>query len=140
MTYFSSQESHVQILPSLACQIGLNEAIVLQHLHEQLDSHHMDEGQPWIRCSFKQWQAQLPFWSKSKLMSIFYSLEKQNLILIHRNNNKRACNRYSINYDLFNAKHRESSTVRLSSPRDVLTRSTHRNPSTPITQSEGYCQ
>ena len=77
-------ESHVQVLPSLACQIGLNEAMILQHLYKRLDPNHdedVDQEHPRMNSTYEKLQRQFPFWSVSTIKRTIRSLEQQNLIV-----------------------------------------------------------
>lgn len=81
-------EPPLQVLPSLAVKIGLNEAIVLQQLHYWLiRSRNVKEGYKWVYNSYADWNKQFPFWGKNTLIRAFKSLEKQG-ILISSNFNK----------------------------------------------------
>ncbi|HHU6748271.1 TPA: DnaD domain protein [Staphylococcus aureus] len=72
----------IQVLPKLAELIGLNEAIVLQQIHYWLNnSKHEYENKKWIYNSYKNWEAQFPFWSNVTIRRTISSLEKQNLLL-----------------------------------------------------------
>ena len=47
----------ILVLPKLATEIGLNEAIVLQQMHYWLKkSNHNYDGRRWIYNSFPEWQ------------------------------------------------------------------------------------
>ena len=70
------EEPPLQILPSLAVAIGLNEAIFLQQLHYWLRmSSHVYDGRRWIYNSLADWQKQFPFWSDRTLRRVIKSLE-----------------------------------------------------------------
>lgn len=91
----------IQVLPTLATKIGLNEAIILQQIHYWLNkSNHNYDGKMWIYNSYPKWIEQFPFWSESTIKRTITSLEKQNLLYIG-NYNKAGFDRtkwYSINY------------------------------------------
>lgn len=91
----------IQVLPKLAVEIGLNEAIILQQMHYWLNtSNHKYDGKKWIYNSYPEWQKQFPFWSLITIKRAIYSLEKQNLLHIG-NYNKAKFDKtkwYSINY------------------------------------------
>ncbi|HDP5804059.1 TPA: DnaD domain protein [Staphylococcus aureus] len=91
----------IQVLPKLAEAIGLNEAIVLQQIHYWLNnSKHEYENKKWIYNSYKNWEAQFPFWSNVTIRRAISSLEKQNLLLTG-NFNKVGFDKtkwYTINY------------------------------------------
>jgi hypothetical protein len=82
------------ILPELAAEIGLNEAIVLQQLHywlqnnkkkNQTESFHEDRW--WSYGSYKYWQEHnFPFWSERTIRRVFVSLEKSGLVISKRFN------------------------------------------------------
>ncbi len=78
------QEPPLQVLPSLAVAIGLNEAIILQQLHYRLQvpgcKEH--EGRLWYFHSCEDWQADdFPFWSVPTIRRGLASLRAQGLIL-----------------------------------------------------------
>ena len=91
----------ILVLPKLATEIGLNEAIVLQQIHYWLgSSKHIHDGFIWIYNSYKEWEEQFPFWSNVTIRRTITSLEKQNLI-ITSNYNKAGFDKtkwYTINY------------------------------------------
>lgn len=92
----------ILVLPKLATEIGLNEAIVLQQMHYWLKkSNHNYDGRRWIYNSFPEWQKHFPFWSIMTIKRAVYSLEKQNLLYVG-NYNKAKFDKtkwYSINYE-----------------------------------------
>ena len=92
----------IQVLPKLAEEIGLNEAIVLQQMHYWLNtSKHEHNGKKWIYNSFPSWQEQFPFWSIMTIKRAVYSLEKKDLLHVG-NYNKAGFDKtkwYSINYE-----------------------------------------
>ncbi|PEL97667.1 hypothetical protein CN604_18545 [Bacillus wiedmannii] len=98
-------EPPLMVLPSLAKEIGLNEAIVLQQIHYwQQMSRHFHDDKRWIYNSFPKWNEQFPFWSERTLKRIFKSLEDRKLLFVG-NYNKLAIDRtkwYSINYEVLN--------------------------------------
>ncbi|MCH8673909.1 replication protein [Staphylococcus lugdunensis] len=91
----------IQVLPKLANEIGLNEAIILQQMHYWLNSSkHEHDNKKWIYNSYPEWQKQFPFWSLITIKRTIYSLEKQELLHIG-NYNKAKFDKtkwYSINY------------------------------------------
>lgn len=96
------EEPPLQVLPSLAKSIGLNEAIVLQQIHYWLTkSNNVKDGHKWIYNSMTNWQKQFSFWSLPTVKRVFSSLEKQGL-LITANYNKAGFDKtkwYRINYE-----------------------------------------
>ncbi|WP_241955553.1 replication protein [Staphylococcus chromogenes] len=95
----------IQVLPKLAEEIGLNEAIILQQIHYWLNSSkHNYDGKKWIYNSYPKWIEQFPFWRESTIKRTITSLEKQNLVHVG-NYNKAGFDRtkwYSINYTTLN--------------------------------------
>ncbi|MDP9473435.1 MAG: hypothetical protein M3Q71_22700, partial [Chloroflexota bacterium] len=99
-------EPPLQVLPSLAVAIGLNEAIVLQQIHYWLQrSTNERDGRRWVYNSVKEWQAQFPFFSNATLRRTLESLEKRGLIVTAKHN-RAAFDRtkwYAIDYDVLAA-------------------------------------
>ena len=82
------QEPPLQVLPSLAVKVGLNEAIVLQQVHYWLlRSSNVRDGHKWVYNSYSNWNKQFPFWGRNTLIRAFNSLERQGY-LISANYNK----------------------------------------------------
>ncbi|CAJ1227089.1 hypothetical protein LZY01_23700 [Levilactobacillus zymae] len=102
MTSLLISEPPLQVLPSLAVKVGLNEAIVLQQFHYWLQrSHNVRDGEKWIYNSFPEWNKQFPFWGLNTLKRAITSLEKDGY-LITANYNKAGFDKtkwYRINYD-----------------------------------------
>ena len=79
-------EYPLQVLPSLAAAIGLDEAIVLQQLHYWLNNPknagRLDEnGDKWVFNTYEEWQKDnFPFWHITKIQRIFLSLEKLGVV------------------------------------------------------------
>lgn len=75
-------EPPLQVLPSLANLVGLNEAIILQQLHFRLQiSNNIREDKQWIYRTYEEWQEEFPFWSKDTIRRAIAKLEKQGLII-----------------------------------------------------------
>lgn len=77
-------EPALQVLPSLAKVIGLNEAIVLQQLHYWLNNPKVGiekQGEKWIFNTYEEWVENFPFWSVSTIKRIFTSLEEQGVVI-----------------------------------------------------------
>jgi hypothetical protein len=101
-------EPPLQVLPTLAVAVGLNEAIVLQQLHYWLSiaekSNSQDKfinGRWWTYNTYEHWKNNFPFWSIMTIRRIIYSLEKTGLIVSRqmRSNKYDATKWYSIDYD-----------------------------------------
>ena len=63
-------EPPLQVIPSLAVMIGLNEAIVLQQVHYR--GLRQDGG--WVEKSVGEWATEFPFWSESTVKRVFTQL------------------------------------------------------------------
>lgn len=91
----------IQVLPKLAEEIGLNEAIMLQQVHYWLNnSKHEKDGKKWIYNTYGDWQKQLSFWSEKTIQRTINKLEENDL-LITSNYNKYKFDKtkwYTINY------------------------------------------
>ncbi|MED5041081.1 DnaD domain protein [Geobacillus stearothermophilus] len=102
MSKFLLDEKPLIILPSLAKEIGLNEAIILQQLHYWLqESQNIRDGYKWVYNTYEDWQKQFPFWSKNTIIRAIKSLEKKGLI-VTGNYNKLAIDNtkwYRIDYE-----------------------------------------
>ena len=97
------EEYPLIVLPSLATNLGLHEAIILQQIHYWTQSPKAQEreGSKWVYNSYSEWQAQLPFLSTQQIGRAMRSLEKSGL-LISGNFNTLAIDRtkwYRIDYD-----------------------------------------
>lgn len=71
-------EPPLQVLPSLAKAIGLNEAIVLQQLHYW--TLRTKDPERWIFNSIEEWQEQFPFWSADTIKRNWKSLAAKGLV------------------------------------------------------------
>lgn len=94
----------IQVLPKLAKEIGLNEAIFLQQLHYWLNSKSAKKinDKKWIYNTYEDWNKQFPFWSVATIKRTITSLTKKDLI-IKGNFNRAGFDKtvwYSINYDV----------------------------------------
>jgi hypothetical protein len=70
------EEPPLQVLPSLAALIGLNEAIFLQQLHWRLRaSKHRRDGRTWVYNTYDDWHREFPFWSVRTIRRIISNLE-----------------------------------------------------------------
>ncbi|MBN9344122.1 MAG: hypothetical protein J0H87_07140 [Holosporales bacterium] len=97
------EETPLQLLPTLATKVGLNEAIILQQMHYWLTSRHNKNfinNRTWVYNSYEDWHQQFPFWSKETIKRTIYSLEKQKLIVSCKLHEQRLDHRkwYTINY------------------------------------------
>lgn len=77
-------EPPLQVLPSLAVAIGLNESIVVQQIHYWLGINGIGvekKGHKWVYNTVPQWQAQFPFWSTDTVRRTLVSLKKSGLLI-----------------------------------------------------------
>ena len=78
------EEPPLQVLPTLAAKIGLNEAIALQQLYYLLRDPRFGKRiaeQQWIFNTYEQWQATyFPFWSVATIKRVFTNLATAKLI------------------------------------------------------------
>src|SRR5579863_7634459 len=99
------KESPLQVLPTLACKVGLNEALVLQQIHYWLNPDHnknSHEGRLWVYNTIEEWIDQFPFWSDKTLRRVLQVLVDQGLI-IRDNFNRNKFDKtfwYTLNYDV----------------------------------------
>jgi hypothetical protein len=100
-------EPPLQVLPTLAVAIGLNEAIFVQQLHYWLANPRIgvtDEADNtrWVRNTYTQWQRDnFPFWSVGTVRRIVDKLEENGIVLSRSDINKESRDRtkwYSIDY------------------------------------------
>ena len=100
------KEPPLIILPKLAVQIGLNEAIILQQIHYwNQRSKNVVEGHRWVYKTLEEWQQEFPFWSKSTVERTLKKLEDQQLIAIGVYNRMRSDRTkwYRVNYEAIEA-------------------------------------
>ena len=99
---FLVYEDLIYFQPTLAKEIGLNEAILLQKIHGWLQCKpHNAEGRNWIYNTYKSWKEQLPFWSEDTIKRTFTKLVDSGIVL-RDNFNKSPLDRtywYSIDYE-----------------------------------------
>ena len=75
-------EPPLQVLPSLAVVVGLNEAIVLQQIHYWMQrSDTRINGHVWVYNSVTQWKQQFPFWSDDTIARALKSLRKSGALV-----------------------------------------------------------
>lgn len=89
------QEPPLQVLPSLANEIGLNEAIMLQQVHYW----GLKKEDGWTYQSVKDWAEQFPFWSERTIERTISSLKKTGLLQIEQRGGQMRTNHYRVNYD-----------------------------------------
>lgn len=78
-------EPPLQVLPSLAVAIGLNEALVLQQLHYWSQrGQPAEDGHVWVYNTIEQWRAQFPFWSVDTIARTLKSLRDRKVVVAER--------------------------------------------------------
>lgn len=91
------------VLPSLAIQIGLNEAIALQQIHYWLQNPKGGEeidGERWVYNTYEEWQRDnFPFWSVRTVQRVFASLESMELVISMQKAAYDRSKYYRIHYD-----------------------------------------
>lgn len=97
-------EPPLQVLPSLAKAIGLNEAIVIQQIHYWLENPKAGverEGYKWVFNTYDEWQENFPFWSIPTIQRTFAALEENGLVIAEQfDKHKRDMRKYyRIDYD-----------------------------------------
>ncbi len=96
-------EPPILLLPSLAVELGSNEAMVLQQIHYWLTSKghkHLIDGDVWVRNTYDQWGKQFPFMANKTLRRAISSLEELELVqsfVAHEASRKTKF--YTIQYD-----------------------------------------
>lgn len=93
----------IQVLPKLAKEVGLNEAIFIQQLHYWTNgkSSKLIEGKRWIYNTYKDWEENFPFWSNATIRRTISSCEKQELVFVG-NYNRAGFDKtkwYAVNYE-----------------------------------------
>jgi len=107
-------EPPLQVLPSLAEKIGLNEAIILQQLHYWLDnpkSGKTIDGTKWIYNTYKEWQENFPFWSERTIRRSFKNLEEIGIVISYQQNSYDREKYYRIDYDKMDTLNRTDWTL-----------------------------
>ena len=101
-------EQPLQVLPSLACHLGINAAILLQQINywikraeREKDQRKFKAGRWWTYNSYAQWQEQMPWLSESGIRKLVKKLEDEGLIKTVKHNKGKTDHTkwYSINYD-----------------------------------------
>lgn len=91
------------VYPSLAKDIGLNEAIIVQQINYWLQrSNKFKNGHKWIYNTYEAWEKQFPFWSNATIRRTIQRLEKLGILLSTSEYNRMKIDRtkwYTINYE-----------------------------------------
>ncbi|MBM7610232.1 hypothetical protein JOD29_003511 [Lysinibacillus composti] len=135
------KESPLQVLPTLAKKIGLNEAIILQQMHYWLQrSNKQVEGHTWIYKTLDAWTEEFPFWSKRTIERTLKKLEAEAYIIVGKFNKMKADRTkwYRINYDLVGQLDDTPSRQIDDQANDNLTQSIPSNWQVPTRQNDVY--
>lgn len=120
-------EPPLQVLPSLAKAVGLNEAIVLQQSHYWLRHARVKhDGKMWFYKTFDEWQEQdFPFWSTRTIKRAVTSLINQDLLLVNKlaSNSFNRVNHYTVNYEKLAQIDLENNSTPISTDSDTLAQS-----------------
>ena len=85
MTNLLIDEPPLQVLPSLAVKIGLNEAIVVQQVHYWAKRTKVEKnGHRWVYNTTQEWLEQFPFWSESTLKRTIRSLRESGVLVAEK--------------------------------------------------------
>ncbi|RFU61092.1 conserved phage C-terminal domain-containing protein [Peribacillus glennii] len=96
------KDTPLLVLPSLALEIGLNEAMMLQQIHYWLcKSDNWVEGKKWVYNTYQEWNRQLPFWSLNTVKRTVRALEDMGYLISNRFNYSKMDQTkwYTINYE-----------------------------------------
>lgn len=95
-------EDPLQVLPTLAEKIGLNESIVLQQVHYWLrKSKNIIDDRRWTYDTYEEWQEKnFKFWSVKTVQRVFLSLEEQKLLISMQPEKRDRRKWYTIDYEL----------------------------------------
>lgn len=96
-------EPPLQVLPTLAQKVGLNEAIILQQVHYWLNpqfNKHFFKGRHWVHNTFTQWQQQFSFWSPKTIKRTIAGLEESGLLVSFVTRHFKKTKYYTLNYEL----------------------------------------
>lgn len=93
-------EPPLQVLPGLACAVGINEAVFLQQLHYWTERIQPDEvGQRWVYNTYAEWMAQFPWiTSRKTFQRIVEKLERAGYIEVRQPNGSDRTNHYRLVY------------------------------------------
>lgn len=93
------EEPPLQVVPTLAVRLGLNEAIALQQLHYALrtiDSRATElDGVRWLRAEMTFWTETFPWWSEATIQRVWKALRDRHIVQSKRG---REANVYTIDY------------------------------------------
>lgn len=81
-------EKPLVISPSLAATIGLEEAVMLQGLHEAMNylKAEIRDGYKWYHFERRELEQRFPFWPPGDVQRVAYSLKEKGVIVLPENN------------------------------------------------------
>lgn len=80
-------EHPLQVLPTLAVLLGLNEAMILQQIHFWLCNKdkrckpYINESESWVYNTYEEWHEQFPFWSVPTIKRAILKLEEKGILI-----------------------------------------------------------
>jgi hypothetical protein len=92
-------EPPLLVLPRLAAEIGLNEAIALNQLHFWTTRRKGRSDDGWIYNTLASWREQFPFWSEDTIKRTWASLRKLGLVEVQQRRGSDRTNSYRVVYD-----------------------------------------
>ncbi len=93
-------EQPLQTLPSLACMVGINGAIILQQIHWwSRYSEHKYDNETWIYNTYKQWSEQFKWLSDRAVQQTILGLEKSGRLISKQFPSKGNMKWYRVNYE-----------------------------------------
>lgn len=104
-------EHPLQVLPTLACKVGLSGAIILQQVHYWIviakkakDDRKFIDGRWWVYNSYEEWKENFPWWSLPTIRRTIQRLEKFDLLISKemRAQDWDHTKWYSVNYEALN--------------------------------------
>ena len=98
----SSETYKVNLYPNIALRLGINEAIVIDAIHQSLCSEpKLINGDYWVRKTYKEWVEILPFFSYDTFKRTVRGLEDTGYIISKSFDGNRMCKTkcYQLNYE-----------------------------------------
>jgi hypothetical protein len=98
-------EPPLQVIPTLAHKIGLNEAIVLQQIHYWLNpklNKNYFQNRFWVWNTYEQWQEQFSFWGITTIRRVIFNLEELGILETFTSGDFKKLKHYTINYEKLN--------------------------------------
>jgi len=74
---FPDEANMLYVYPSLAMNIGFNEALIAHRLYRLMP----DANTKWVMLTTNQWEKEFPFWSRSTVQRTFQSLENWGIVI-----------------------------------------------------------